>query len=143
MRILWAGACVLLLAGCGSGESREERAKRVAEMSAAVTSLQIEDSKVGAGAQAVPGRRVRVHYTGTLLDGTKFDSSRDRGEPIEFQLGAGEVIPGWDKGIAGMKVGGQRQLTIPASMAYGARGAGDDIPPHAALKFDVELVGVE
>ena len=86
---------------------------------------------------------MRVHYTGTLLDGTKFDSSRDRGEPIEFQLGAGEVIPGWDKGIAGMKVGGQRQLTIPSSMAYGARGAGEDIPPHAALKFDVELVGVE
>lgn len=111
-------------------------------MSASVTSLQITDTKVGTGAEAVPGRRVTVHYTGTLMDGTKFDSSRDRNEPFEFRLGAREVIPGWDKGVEGMKVGGQRHLTIPSNMAYGSRGAGSAIPPNAALQFDIELLDV-
>jgi FKBP-type peptidyl-prolyl cis-trans isomerase FkpA len=112
-------------------------------MSNSVTSLTIEDTRVGTGAEATPGRMVKVHYTGTLLDGHKFDSSRDRNEPFEFRLGAREVIPGWDQGVKGMRVGGQRQLTIPSSMAYGARGAPPDIPPNAALKFDIELLGVE
>ena len=96
--------------------------QRAVELSKSVTSLQIVDMKVGHGAEATPGRRVRVHYTGTLMDGTKFDSSKDRNEPFEFMLGAGSVIAGWDEGVKGMKVGGMRQLTIPASMGYGARG---------------------
>ncbi len=117
--------------------------KRAVELSAAVTSLGIEDVKVGQGPEATPGRRVTVHYTGTLMEGTKFDSSKDRNEPFAFVLGQREVIAGWDEGVKGMKVGGSRRLTIPASMAYGPRGAGDVIPPNAALKFDVELLGVE
>jgi FKBP-type peptidyl-prolyl cis-trans isomerase len=85
---------------------------------------------------------VSVHYTGTLMDGTKFDSSRDRNQPFEFRLGAREVIPGWDEGVQGMRVGGVRQLTIPPDMAYGSQGSPPDIPPNAALKFDIELLGV-
>lgn len=140
MRLLTL-ALGLMLAGCG-GESPQDRAARITEMSQSVTSLQIDDTKVGTGAEAVPGRTVRVHYTGTLLDGTKFDSSRDRAEPFEFRLGAGEVIPGWDEGVKGMRVGGVRELTVPSSMAYGSRGAGDVIPPNAALEFEVELLEV-
>ena len=117
--------------------------RRAVELSAAVTSLGIEDVKVGEGAEASPGRRVTVHYTGTLMEGTKFDSSRDRGEPYAFVLGQREVIAGWDEGIKGMKVGGRRLLTVPARMAYGPRSPGPGIPPNAALKFDVELLGVE
>lgn len=112
-------------------------------MSASVTSLQVEDTRVGSGQEAQAGKRVSVHYTGTLMDGTKFDSSRDRNEPFEFRLGAGEVIPGWDQGVRGMRVGGTRKLTIPANLAYGARGAGGAIPPNAALKFDIELLEVK
>ncbi len=104
--------------------------------------LQIEDAVVGTGDEAVAGKRVSVHYTGTLLDGKKFDSSRDRGQPFQFNLGAGEVIRGWDQGVAGMKVGGQRKLTIPPELGYGSRGAGGAIPPNATLLFDVELLGV-
>ena len=107
-----------------------------------MTELKIEETKVGTGAEAVTGNSVMVHYTGWLTNGTKFDSSKDRKEPFSFQLGAGQVIKGWDQGVAGMKVGGIRKLTIPASLGYGARGAGDVIPPNATLVFEVELLGV-
>ncbi|HVZ89568.1 MAG TPA: FKBP-type peptidyl-prolyl cis-trans isomerase [Polyangia bacterium] len=103
----------------------------------------IDEVKVGEGATATKGKTVSVHYTGRLTDGTKFDSSYDRGQPIDFPLGAGVVIKGWDQGIDGMKVGGKRKLTIPPDLAYGARGTpGGPIPPNATLVFDVELVGV-
>jgi len=107
-----------------------------------VTDLKIEDLVVGTGATAKAGDQVSVHYTGWLTDGTKFDSSLDRGEPFAFTLGQGQVIEGWDKGVEGMKVGGKRKLTIPPAMAYGDQGAGDAIPPNATLVFEVELLAV-
>lgn len=107
-----------------------------------VTKLMIEDIKVGEGAEAKAGDTVSVHYTGWLTNGTKFDSSVDRGTPFEFPLGAGRVIKGWDQGVAGMKVGGKRKLTIPADLGYGDRGAGALIPPGATLVFDVELLAI-
>lgn len=102
----------------------------------------IMDLRAGTGAECKAGDQVTVHYTGTLDDGTKFDSSRDRGQPFSFPLGAGRVIQGWDFGVAGMKVGGQRRLEIPAEEGYGARGAGSAIPPNATLHFDVELIRI-
>lgn len=107
-----------------------------------VTTLKKEDLKVGTGPAAASGDKVRVHYTGTLLDGTKFDSSLDRGEPFEFTLGQGMVIKGWDEGVAGMKKGGKRKLTIPSDKAYGKRGSPPKIPPDAPLVFEVELVEI-
>ena len=98
-----------------------------------------EDLKPGTGPAAKQGDRVKVHYTGTLLDGTKFDSSLDRGEPFEFTLGQGEVIKGWDQGVVGMKKGGKRRLTIPSELGYGKRGSPPKIPPDATLKFEIEL----
>ena len=105
--------------------------------------LIIEDLQVGNGAEAAAGQYVSVHYTGWLTDGTKFDSSKDRGDPFEFPLGAGHVIRGWDEGVQGMKVGGSRKLTIPSNLGYGPRGAGGVIPPNATLVFEVELLGTE
>ncbi|MBF5006074.1 FKBP-type peptidyl-prolyl cis-trans isomerase [Diaphorobacter caeni] len=108
--------------------------------------LQYQDTVVGEGAEAKAGVPVRVHYTGWLYNdgqqGAKFDSSRDRNDPFEFPLGSGMVIKGWDEGVQGMKIGGQRTLLIPAALGYGARGAGGVIPPNATLKFDVELLAV-
>ena len=104
--------------------------------------LQYWDITMGTGTEAAPGKDVQVHYTGWLADGQKFDSSVDRGEPFSFHLGAGQVIPGWDQGVAGMKVGGKRQLKIPPALGYGERGAGGVIPPNATLIFDVQLLGV-
>ena len=108
--------------------------------------LQFEDTTVGTGATAQAGQQVRVHYTGWLysegVKGTKFDSSKDRGDPFEFGLGHGMVIKGWDEGVQGMQVGGTRTLIIPPELGYGARGAGGAIPPNATLMFEVELLGV-
>lgn len=108
-----------------------------------VTELKIEDLVVGAGAEAKAGDNISVHYTGWLEDGTKFDSSLDSGQPIEFVLGQGRVIAGWEKGLAGMKVGGKRKLTIPPDLAYGDYGAGDLIPPNATLIFEVQLMEIK
>lgn len=106
-------------------------------------SLKMTDQQVGTGAEAKSGKLVSVHYTGTLVDGKKFDSSLDRGTPFDFKLGAGMVIKGWDQGIVGMKVGGKRRLEIPADLAYGARGFPPVIPPNSTLIFDVELLDVK
>ncbi len=104
--------------------------------------LQIEELQVGTGAEAKSGQSVSVHYTGTLTNGKKFDSSRDRNAPFDFQLGAGMVIKGWDQGVAGMKVGGRRKLTIPPELGYGAGGYPPVIPPNSTLIFDIELIEV-
>jgi FKBP-type peptidyl-prolyl cis-trans isomerase FkpA len=104
--------------------------------------LEKTDLAVGQGAEATTGKNVSVHYVGTLTNGTKFDSSRDRNEPFEFALGKGQVIKGWDEGVVGMKVGGKRKLVIPPEMGYGARGFPPVIPPGATLVFEIELIAV-
>jgi len=134
--------------GCGKSEkastaASSSPAKVNGQPTTTASGLQYWDIVVGTGATATPGNMVRVHYTGFLTSGEKFDSSRDRGEPFAFPLGAGQVIKGWDEGVAGMKVGGQRQLRIPPALGYGAAGAGGVIPPNATLIFDVELLGVD
>jgi FKBP-type peptidyl-prolyl cis-trans isomerase FkpA len=114
----------------------------MAEPITTATGLTYEDIATGAGAEAQSGQKAKVHYTGWLTNGQKFDSSKDRNDPFEFTLGAGQVIKGWDEGVVGMKVGGKRRLTIPPGLGYGARGAGGVIPPNADLIFEVELLGV-
>jgi len=143
--ILFAVLCVT--AGCGgsnkSGAPRTSSPMKVTGQPTTTPSgLQYWDIVAGTGATAAPGNTVKVHYSGFLTTGEKFDSSRDRGEPFSFPLGAGQVIKGWDEGVAGMKVGGQRQLRIPPDLGYGAAGAGGAIPPNATLIFDVELLDV-
>ena len=113
------------------------------KMTKAASGLWYTDVAMGQGDSAVEGRTVTVHYTGWLPDGTKFDSSRDRGEPFAFTLGAGQVISGWDEGVKGMKVGGRRKLVLPPQLAYGENGAPPAIPPGATLVFDVEVLKVE
>lgn len=120
-----------------------KKAKAAAKKATEAGGLIIKDEVVGKGAEATAGKLVTVHYTGTLTDGKKFDSSVDRKQPFTFKLGVGQVIKGWDEGVAGMKVGGKRKLTIPAEKGYGAAGAGGVIPPNATLNFDVELLEVK
>lgn len=138
----------LTTVACGGGAPAATSSDAAAP--ADVNALDKKDVTVGTGAEARAGMMVAVHYTGWLYTpsapnsrGNKFDSSKDRGQPFEFQLGKGDVIAGWDEGVAGMKVGGTRVLTIPSSMGYGPRGAGADIPPNSGLVFEVELLGVK
>ncbi|HYM15536.1 MAG TPA: FKBP-type peptidyl-prolyl cis-trans isomerase [Dehalococcoidia bacterium] len=121
---------------------RRDRSMDVSDAVTTASGLSYVDEIVGTGDSPTKGKKVRVHYTGRLTDGKKFDSSVDRGQPFEFVIGVGQVIQGWDEGVASMKVGGKRTLTIPAALGYGARGAGSAIPPNAVLVFDVELLGV-
>ena len=133
----WLSALVLLaLAACGGGGD-----STTATAPTGGGTLVIEDLVVGTGATAAAGDTVSVHYVGTLTNGTKFDSSYDRGQTFAFQIGAGRVIAGWDQGVPGMKVGGKRRLTIPPSLAYGNQAVGS-IPPNSTLVFDVELVSI-
>jgi len=118
-------------------------AKAAVKTAKEVTELEMVEVLKGNGPEAKSGKMVTVHYTGKLLNGTKFDSSLDRNIPFTFQLGVGQVIPGWEKGVAGMKVGGKRKLTIPSKDGYGERGAPPVIPPNATLVFDVELLDVK
>jgi len=149
---LLVGAVLLALvtAGCNAADPQSQpKEKATMDMPKTVTDLVIIDQKAGEGADALPPDNVSVHYTGWLYDpskpeghGQKFDSSLDRGDPFSFSLGGGQVIRGWDQGVAGMKVGGKRTLIIPSHLGYGARGAGGVIPPYATLIFDVELLGI-
>jgi peptidylprolyl isomerase len=157
-----AGALALAAAGCNDDDTEPitDQSRDEAEADAGPTAtaggpdeagptataggpaVQITDEVIGAGAEAKDGDTLVVHYTGTLSDGTKFDSSVDRNEPFVFTLGAGEVIQGWEQGFAGMRVGGKRRLVIPPELAYGEAGAGDLIPPGATLTFVVELLEI-
>ena len=166
-RMIIALTCAVLLAGCNENAQQSGSASTTTtqatttpgtttppageaaapaaggKMHKLASGLQYEDMNVGSGKMAEPGMNVSVHYTGWLTDGTKFDSSVDRGQPFKFQLGGGQVIRGWDEGVKGMRIGGKRKLTIPPDMGYGANGAGGVIPPNATLVFDVELLDVQ
>jgi peptidylprolyl isomerase len=151
MRIAFSLALIAALAiGCersqevgGAAGAPAGKTDTMAEnLETAPSGLQYVDLKVGTGASPQTGQTAVVHYTGWLVDGKKFDSSKDRGQPFSFALGRGQVIKGWDEGVATMKVGGVRKLVIPPDLAYGARGAGGVIPPNATLTFEVELLEV-
>lgn len=157
-RILVMLSALALLAGMAMAQKKAQKSSKKAESTKVNTNaptqvtgepvttksgLKYWDIKKGTGETATEGKTVKVHYTGWLTNGTKFDSSVDRKEPFEFHLGAGDVIRGWDEGVAGMQVGGKRQLRIPPDLGYGNRGAGGVIPPGATLVFDVELLGVK
>lgn len=142
-------ALVTTLAACGSSNSPTTTTATGSNGLSSITTLQTTDVRVGTGAEAVAGRSVSVHYTGWLYSetaadkhGTKFDSSLDRNQPFQFILGAGQVIRGWDQGVVGMKVGGQRTLVIPPSLGYGSAGASGVIPGNATLVFDIQLLSV-
>jgi len=130
-----------VLAAQDQGAAKEKGAALKSVTTA--SGLKYTDVKVGKGASPVKGKQVKVHYTGTLVNGKKFDSSVDRKDPFIFTIGVGQVIPGWDEGVMGMKVGGKRKLVVPPQLGYGARGAGGDIPPNSTLLFDVELLDVQ
>ncbi len=141
---------IILVGGCDMKNNENAKQEESTMTDTKITELVKTDTKAGAGTEAVNNKLVVVHYTGWLYDpkapqnrGAKFDSSVDRGQPFDFMLGAGQVIKGWDQGVAGMKVGGQRTLIIPSEMGYGSRGAGGVIPPNATLMFDVELLDVK
>jgi FKBP-type peptidyl-prolyl cis-trans isomerase len=144
------GALLIVVVGflvwSGSNSNKPSATRQAASVNKEVTlpsGLGYTDVVVGTGAQPQAGQTVKVNYTGWLADGTKFDSSLDRNQPFSFVLGMGQVIKGWDEGVATMKVGGKRRLTLPPELGYGARGAGGVIPPNATLVFEVELLGVK
>jgi FKBP-type peptidyl-prolyl cis-trans isomerase FkpA len=146
MRFTWGISLVsvALLTFASAAEAQNgKNGKKEGKVVTTKSGLKYEELKEGAGDEAKAGDVVHVHYTGWLKDGKKFDSSVDRKEPFEFKLGAGKVIKGWDEGVAGMKIGGKRKLTIPPELGYGSRGAGNVIPPNAELTFEVELLKVK
>jgi peptidylprolyl isomerase len=151
-RVFWLFVAIAAISLAALPASADEKGKAEgkegeSKMQKSPTGLQYEDVKVGTGAQPKTGQTCVMHYTGWLWEngakGKKFDSSVDRGTPFEFPLGQGRVIKGWDEGVASMKVGGKRNLLIPPSLGYGARGAGAVIPPNATLFFEVELLGIK
>jgi FKBP-type peptidyl-prolyl cis-trans isomerase FkpA len=135
-------AILLAVSVAGAGQATKPGGAMDEKIVTTPSGLKYVDLVVGTGPEAQAGQTVAVHYTGWLTDGTKFDSSVDRGQPFSFPLGAGRVIKGWDEGVAGMKVGGKRTLMIPPQLGYGARGAGSVIPPNAELKFEVQLLEI-
>lgn len=145
MKILMIGTLAMVLAVPALAAKHEPKGNMGNNGKTVTTAsgLKYIDLVVGKGASPVKGKQVKVHYTGTLENGKKFDSSVDRNEPFVFVIGVGQVIPGWDEGVMSMKVGGKRKLIIPAKLGYGAAGAGGVIPPNATLLFDVELLDVQ
>jgi FKBP-type peptidyl-prolyl cis-trans isomerase len=147
LKIFIVIALVAVLGACNTNNSNENQSKEIKTdntkgMMTMDNGLKYTIDKEGVGEIATKGSKVLVHYTGWLMDGTKFDSSKDRNKPFSFQLGAGRVIKGWDQGVEGMKIGEVRTLVIPSELGYGARGAGGVIPPNATLKFEVELLEI-
>ncbi len=143
MRMIFSVTACALVAGLLGADDKKEGKVEEPKIVKTESGLQYIDLKEGTGERARSGDTVEVHYTGWLKDGKKFDSSVDRGRPFSFRLGAGQVIKGWDEGVAGMRVGGKRKLIIPPDLAYGKRGAGGVIPPDAELTFEVELLKIK